>query len=85
MIDTPTSIENIQSEIWFSLHSEEKMKIALDMMQFGRDATLSRFRELYPEKNERELVFELVKEWYAKDYSQQQFLNIEKLMMSNFG
>lgn len=78
MQDTPPHIEKKQLEIWLSKTTEQRFAIGFAQIEAGYNATLNRLRKNHPEKTERELIAELAKEWYAKDFSEEQMQEFMK-------
>lgn len=81
MTDTPLHIQQLQQDKWLSKTPEERFQIGFEMMELGRLASLERLQREFPEKTDKEIKFELIKEWYGKDLSVAQLKKIENMLM----
>lgn len=80
MRDTPNEILKKQREILISKTPQERFKIGLDLIDFGRDTIRQSILFENPDISERELKRRVFKRCYANDFPELEMEKILKLL-----
>ena len=76
MNDTPKHILKKQFEIINKRSDAEKIEKLFELTELSREIILGQLREKHPEMSERELIAELFKIFYKKDFSSEKLNEI---------
>jgi Rv0078B-related antitoxin len=78
MNDTTPEMAQKQVDIVLGFSTEKRLKIVLDMMEWGILMTRQRLASQFPDYTPSQLKFEQIKEYYGQEFTENQLLDIQK-------